>query len=64
MGEVRARISRVYYSQAAQAAEVSYPILSDLLNYTLNLKFVNVAFSLRADSTFYPSVSGVKTPPG
>jgi hypothetical protein len=26
----------------------SYPILSDLLNYTLNLKFVNIAFSLRA----------------
>ena len=25
----------------------SYPILSDLLNYTLNFKFVNIAFSLR-----------------
>ena len=35
-----------------QRQKISYPNLSDLLNYTLNLKFVNIAFSLRVGATF------------
>jgi hypothetical protein len=39
-------LSRGDYSQAARAAEIFLSSLSDLLNYTLNFKFVNVTFSL------------------
>jgi hypothetical protein len=39
-------LSRGTYSQAAQAAEIFLSNRSDLLNYTLNFKFVNIAFSL------------------
>src|SRR5215216_764213 len=43
-------LSRGEYSQAAGRQKFSYPILSDLLNYTLNLSFVNIAFSLHSSA--------------
>ena len=32
-----------------------YPILSDFLNYTLNLQLIDIAFSLRLGNTFWES---------
>jgi hypothetical protein len=63
-GEVRARISRVYDSQAAKgAAEIFISNLSDLLNYTLNSRVVNITFSLREGTTLYKASHAYVTKP-
>jgi hypothetical protein len=62
-GEVRARISRVYDSQAAEGAAGNFlSKISDLLNYTLNSKVVIITFSLREGTTLYkvPHSNGMK----